>query len=249
MIDSNVCLRAVSGSSDGGGLGFGMHGVGNTGGSVTISNNYVRDWGGTSFNLLHGIYLDDSMSNATVTGNIIGPPTVGLGVTTPTGSSDIVTAMIVHDGVSNSFTNNIIDLGPAFDESIAMYFFDSNAYTGNMTGNVFEKNIVLGKYPSNSTPHPWCAVYDEEAGACSTAGVSASWFTISGNYYWNNSTGTMLTTGTVKSDASPQSVNPGCSGGALYTLSSPPSGWTPTSRLSRRRPGSSGAATASPPRR
>jgi hypothetical protein len=65
--------------------------------NILISNNFIRDYGtDTSSDQRRGIYLDDGLSNATISGNII----AGLGAY----------AFQYHGGHNDIITGNIIDL-------------------------------------------------------------------------------------------------------------------------------------------
>src|SRR6185437_5315626 len=66
VVTGNVLERVTTAEGDAGAIYTDMFGTGSAGGYVTISNNYVKDWGGPSGNQ-HAVYLDDSSSNVTVT--------------------------------------------------------------------------------------------------------------------------------------------------------------------------------------
>jgi hypothetical protein len=104
----------------------------------TISNNYIDGNGGVNFasDQTKAIYLDDVVSNATVSGNIC-----------RSCGSD---ALQIHGGTNNLITNNIFDLSTGV-HAMALYQTSPVAATG-MTGNVFQKNII---YSSCSVPQLW----------------------------------------------------------------------------------------------
>ena len=106
VVTGNVVLRAAQVLSDNGAIYTDMDQTGDAGGHVTISNNFIGDYGAPGVAAVEGIYLDDNSSNVTVTGNIIAPPTEGA---VGSGNDNNTTAIEVHNGNDNHISDNIID--------------------------------------------------------------------------------------------------------------------------------------------
>jgi hypothetical protein len=103
-------------------------GAGNmTNEQLNISNNYVQNAGQGIEN--NGIYLDDGVSGASVTGNIIQGAGAG------SASFDV----LVHGGSDNTIANNILNLDSASGQEKGVFVqSDGDAMTGNsITGNTF----------------------------------------------------------------------------------------------------------------
>jgi hypothetical protein len=90
--------RPVQAVPDGGSI-YLMHHNNYTATSVTVTNNFVRDYGTATVPNAHGIYLDEGTNHVVVEGNIIGAPTVG---------SDKATGCLIADGHDNQFSGNIV---------------------------------------------------------------------------------------------------------------------------------------------
>lgn len=91
---------------------------------VRIDNNYIRDYGAGN-DATKGIYLDDDMSNAEVTGNII----AGKGHY----------PIQYHIGANNRVSGNILDLGSDGSKSAVLLQVAK-------AGNAFFGNIVISGY-------------------------------------------------------------------------------------------------------
>lgn len=91
---------------------------------VQIQNNYIRDYGAGN-DATKGIYLDDDMSNATVTGNIIA------------GNGQF--PVQYHIGANNLVSGNILDLGADGSKSAVLIQVVK-------AGNSFTGNIILSSY-------------------------------------------------------------------------------------------------------
>jgi hypothetical protein len=91
---------------------------------VKINNNYIRDYGAGN-DATKGIYLDDDMSNALVTGNVI----AGKGHY----------PIQYHIGANNQVSGNIIDLGDDGSKSAVLLQVTK-------AGNSFSGNIILSSY-------------------------------------------------------------------------------------------------------
>jgi hypothetical protein len=204
VITGNVVLSTCLTLSDCGAIYTNMDGTGTSGGHVTISNNYVSDYGSSSnTDDMVGIYLDDNSSNVTVTGNVVGPPPVGA----PAGGGINNTACILINGnstdTSDVITDNILDTGSSSNVGVA-YIWGQN--------NVFENNIVLFDFsgPLHASASGNDFAYEE----------NFSNTTIANNIYWNYASGgSVFTTGNMVSDSNPIVENPQLSG-VTYTLAS-----------------------------
>jgi len=190
VISGNVVLRAAQQVSDGGAIYVNMRGTGNSGGHVTIKNNLVRDHGAPGVNDTHGVYLDDLTSNATVTGNVLGPPAIGIG---QSGSGGI----LEHNGLNNAVSGNIIDLGSSTFAWTTVWYKDGGA---GMTTETFTGNIVVSSFAGNQATN---GLGQSGFSYYENSGV-ASDYTISANAYHNYGGGQERTDGSVASDASPQ---------------------------------------------
>jgi Ca-dependent carbohydrate-binding module xylan-binding/Right handed beta helix region len=202
VISGNVIVRADLQSSDAGGIGVDMDATGNSGGHVTITNNYISDLGASGETDLRDIYLDDNSSNVTVTGNVLGAFATGVATT---GAFD--NAILIHNGSNDTISGNIIDIGSGYVNTVAWYF-DGNSLTGNMSGDTFTGNIVVSNFAGGEN-FPSGVAYWEAVGQ----GGSASWFTISNNVYWNYASGgQVFSDGNLVNDANPIITNPQISG-------------------------------------
>jgi hypothetical protein len=211
VISGNVVLRAVQVRNDGGAIYIDMHATNLNGGHVTVSNNFVRDYGSSSAQA-EGIYLDDDSSNVNVTGNIIGPPD-------PSRVSSWGDT-ILNAGCSNTITNNIIDLGSTGTQLISGWSAPGGGGSLNFswTGpNVLTNNVVVSKYsgttniPNMGQPGPANAEYAQGSGYPTQFG------NIANNLYKNYGGGAEDTIGGIVSDSSPVHQDPSCSG-YLYDL-------------------------------
>jgi hypothetical protein len=224
VIKGNVVLNAVQGFNDGGAIYTDMRNSNIHGGSVSIENNFVRDYGNTNVQG-EGIYLDDDSSDVTVTGNIVGPPS-----TTISAPSTWTADTIINGGCCNTWSGNIIDLGIKSSHFIATWSQPGGGGAVNFTWtspNKFDGNIVLGDFTGSMTTGGGGttsgAGYNQGSGYPVTGAFANP---ISGNWYHNYAGGTISTSGSVAGDSNPIQFNPAC-GGYLYALSSPPTGWTP----------------------
>lgn len=152
---------------------------------ITVTNNYVRDVnvssngaGDYSGCCATGIYLDDGLSNATVSGNVV------------TGIKS--QCFVIHGGNDDTYTDNLCDLGTSQDQRIMTYQWDSLMLP--MTGNVIENNIIVA-----GTMAPGTGYSD---GGTPTAP------TIKNNAYFNYVGSTVDSSGSNGSDANPTYENP-----------------------------------------
>lgn len=140
------------------------------------------------------IYLDDCVSDATVSGNVL----TGL-----TGYD----AFVIHGGANNVISGNVIDLTTYGGFIGAM---DNSAHTcrsGSDTGNVWAGNLVLSKGAAGGY-----TAYSTTLNAQPTIGGTGS---PPANDYYNYGTGTLSSSGvngTTVNDTNPQATNPQFSG-------------------------------------
>lgn len=198
VVTGNVLLRSSTARSDTGAIYTDMLHTGTAGGRVTISNNLVKDWGGSSGNQ-HAVYLDDNSSNVTVTGNVLAPPQ-----NVTSANYNGTSAYFVHNGSRNTFTNNIVELGDSGHVVAGNWGQDRGSLAG-MGSNSFTGNIILA---SNAG--------DQKTAGGATAGnytyiqnhnLSGD-FTIRDNLYYNHAGGEVSTSGNLASDSHPRTANP-----------------------------------------
>jgi hypothetical protein len=133
--------------------------------NLSITGNFVRDgnpWRGQ--NAGSAIYLDDCLSNATVSGNVI------------TGTNGANTTFI-HGGENDVYVGNIIDLG-TYGQHISGWQTSGNTNCNVMTGNKYTGNIIVSKnggsftdlsYPHTKTPTVQNNIYFSYAGSAINA--------------------------------------------------------------------------------
>jgi Right handed beta helix region len=156
--------------------------------SILVSNNYIRDVnissngeGDYTCCCATGIYVDDGMSNVTVSGNVV------------TGIKSQCFA--IHGGNDNTFTDNLCDLSDSKYQKIMTYQWDSLKLP--MTGNVIENNVIVSGSMS--------------AGSGYTDSGTPAPPTIENNAYFNYVGTTISSTGANGSDANPTYENPNIS--------------------------------------
>lgn len=203
VISGNVVLRAVTTIADGGAIYVNMRNTGVNGGTVTVKNNFVRDYGSASLtNDMECIYFDDFTSNSTAQGNICGPPITGA---PSDGGANNSACWLVHSGTNNIFTNNICDTGLSGQVENAN-FFQATAQ------NQFINNLVVDDFPGN--------LNTTSSGVTGFAYYDSAGATIQNNAYINFGGGQSLSNGTNGGDTNPVQVtaaNLQCSG-YLYAL-------------------------------
>jgi hypothetical protein len=208
VVSGNVVLRTVEQQNDGGAIYVDMRYTNVNGGHVTISNNFVEDFGGSAVNSAVGIYLDDDSSNVTVSGNIIGPGAVGT-------ASPIAT--IVNGGIGNVFTDNIVDLGHSGNGLVAGWTEPGGggSVPFNWTApNVFQDNVVISDY-AGPTQTYLSGITGQEY--VQGPGYPTAFGVVADNVYFNYGGGAATTTGNIVSDSAPIFENPQLSG-ATYTV-------------------------------
>ncbi len=139
--------------------------------NITITGNFVRDgnpWRG--MNAGSAIYLDDCLSNATVSGNVM------------TGTNGANTSFI-HGGKNDVYIGNIYDLG-TYGQHISVWQTSANTNCNVMAGNKYSGNIIIGKggiagysdlsYPHTVTPTVSGNLYYDYSGGTITNGPEAN---------------------------------------------------------------------------
>lgn len=203
VVDSNVVLFSGQLVQDSGGIYLDNH-SGLTNSHVTITNNFIRDYGVVGGIHTNGIYLDDNANNVFIGGNIVGPPV--------SGSRQDNDGTFVHGGSDVTSEDNIFDLGVTADNFAGGNFNDNITLHG--TANViFRQNIIVSNFAGTQ---------DTGTGPA----VDATWLefnlptepTINANLYHNYGGGQENTNGSNNTgDSNPVHANPLCSG-YLYTL-------------------------------
>ena len=228
VFDRNVVLRTCTGLSDCGAIYGDMRNTAGAGGSVTISNNFVRDTGSAANQTAsHDLYFDDDSSNVTATGNILGP--VASGDTHQNNS-----IIFMNGGFANTIQNNIIDVGPTNIVPIAGAGGCGSGGTilcsGPSAPNVYAKNIVVAGYSGSFNGNlfgdggPFIyTMYYCTASQSNFPGTLAQWLNLSGSLYHQYGSGDTpdsagaTACGTLATDGSAQFADPQLSG-YLYTL-------------------------------
>jgi hypothetical protein len=130
-ISSNVVYNTCTGLADCGAIY--AQDLNATATGIQIKNNYVRD--GNTFasagNTGSAIYLDDCMSNVSVTGNVL------------TGKNGLNTTHI-HGGSNDVFTGNLIDLATFGQKTMALQTSSGTGCSaGTMSGNQFQNSVII----------------------------------------------------------------------------------------------------------
>ena len=150
-----------------------------------VTNNYIRDVNVSSNGAgdytgccATGIYLDDGMSNVTVSGNVV------------TGIKS--QCWVIHGGNNDTYRDNLCDLGASQYQRVMTYQWDSLML--QMTGNSIVNNVIVagsasagGGYSDGGTPTPP---------------------TIKDNAYYNYVGTSVDSSGSNGSDANPTYENP-----------------------------------------
>lgn len=201
-ISGNAVLRAVQVTSDGGSIYINMHGTHTAGGSVTVRDNLVRDYGSASLtNDVVGIYLDDTTSNTAVTGNVVAPPCAGC---LNTGNRNNSTCFLVNDdsfaGASanetenDDISGNICDLGASSMLITALWGGENNTLSGNIVVSNF-----TGSLNTSASGVTGYAYYESSV---------ATGLTLTTNAYLNYASGgSTFSNGFHQGDANPQTYS------------------------------------------
>lgn len=210
-VRNSVSLSACTGLSDCGALYSNAFNTGVSGGAVTFSNNFVRDYQDHTNDVVC-IYFDDKTSNSIASGNVCGPPS-GMS----TSGRNNAGAWLMNDDSFNgtspsltqnsSFKNNIVDLG-----SSGLFMA---ALMGG-TNTTFSHNIIIENFTSINT----CA--SSTCGDIFVWSSSDTGMSITTNAYANFASSTIFQAGSPSGDSSPQNYTTGqlACGGYLYTLAS-----------------------------
>ena len=131
VIDRNILINVNSSVVDMGAIY--MIDTPHTAVGNVITNNIINGYGGSNYqsNVSKAFYLDNHMSNALVSGNIV------------SGSGTFL--IEIHGGNNNSIANNIFDMSTAENQwdgsQIAYQDFETSSEYG-MSGNSFNQNII-----------------------------------------------------------------------------------------------------------
>jgi hypothetical protein len=150
LIQNNVVTNSVQLFSDGGAIY--LQDTNHTSVNIKVNGNLVRDFQGVGTSHAVGIYLDDGLSNASVTGNIVGPPMSVfnyLSTVNPTGWNATFSTFI-HGGSNNKIVSNLFDVGSNPNSLILQLGRSPVAPTP--TGNVFEGNLIVSKFSGSLGP-------------------------------------------------------------------------------------------------
>lgn len=230
VINGNVVLRACQQIADCGAIYVNMRSSGTNGGSVQVTNNFVRDWASSSISGTGGVrclYFDDNTSNSTASGNVCGPPTAGaLSAANNNNSGD----MLINGGTNNTITGNLFDLGDSSRIAIVGGSGNSgNPAPGMPSANVttITDNIILFNF-AGALNDSWSGV----TGFAYYQGGPSSSYTIKNNAYTNFAAGGQIfSNGQAANDTNPVTIAPGSLGcaGYLYTLTNSPASQPPVS--------------------
>lgn len=215
VIANNVVLRACQQVADCGGIYINMRSSGTTGGTVTVKNNFVRDWGSsavTGFGGMRCIYFDDNTSNSIATGNICGPPLAGA---INSGNENNSGDVLVNGGTNNTFTGNIFDTGASGMVAIEGGSGNSgNPAPGMPSANTMtiSNNIVLFNFTG-----PLLTSWSGVTGFAYYQGGPASSYTIKNNAYINYAGGSVFSNGQAANDNNPVTLSPANVGLSGYT--------------------------------
>jgi hypothetical protein len=154
--------------------------------NIAVTNNYVRDVNVSSNGAgdytgccATGLYLDDGMSNVTVSGNVV------------TGTKS--QCFVIHGGNDDTFKDNLCDLDDSTYERIMTYQWD--ALKLPMSGNVIEDNVIVSSAATGGTG------YSDDGTPTAP--------TIKNNAYYNYAGTMVVSSGGNGSDANPTYENPG----------------------------------------
>ena len=124
LIANNAVLSTCQLENDCGGIYVQDKNTTSTG--IKLDNNFVRDVGYNAYPA-RSIYLDDGVSGASVTHNVVA---AGL----------YVWAFTIHGGRNDTLSSNIVDLGGGNNREILLYEGDGLT---DMKGNVMSSNVVI----------------------------------------------------------------------------------------------------------
>jgi hypothetical protein len=205
-IENNVVLNSCLRQSDDGAIYVQDDYYPPASTNITLKNNFVRDYGSVSgFN--KGIYLDDGLSNAAVTQNIV----AGTGQW----------AVQVHGGSNVTITGNLFDIGGSGNQQVLFYQCSPGDFRTTcpgagtpgglttMTGNDFTSNIIISTGSSVAKAFR----------ADTVKGNAVP--TVQNNVYFNYSGGSINDTGDF-TDSNPMYENPQCSGWTYTIVSGSP---------------------------
>jgi hypothetical protein len=190
--DSNVVANSVQVVSDGGAI-YVQDTILNSV-NISITHNYIYNFQGPSNDQGHGIYLDQSASNVTVTDNIVRAGPYG---------AEGTSALFLSGGSNNTARNNIVDLGCSSKIITAAFLMLPSGPNTPMSGNSFERNIVLSSFPGEQDTS-----FFNQQGYSYYCGGTVPSPRVANNVYFNANGGQERTDGNCSSDATPVHVNP-----------------------------------------
>lgn len=139
-IENNVVLNCCTNHSDEGAIYLQDDYYPPASTHIIVKNNFIRDYGKASM-FTKDIYLDDGLSNATITENVV------------SGTGEW--AVQLHGGSNDTITGNLFDIGASTKQRVLFYQCSpgdfSNICPGagtpggltTMTGNLFTSNIIV----------------------------------------------------------------------------------------------------------
>jgi len=187
VVQNNVVLKTGGSVSDAGGVYVNDYLATST--NILIDHNYIVDYQGITVALGHGIYMDQALSNTTVTNNVIRERTIG---------ADSTSALFNDCGINNTISNNLIDLGTSGAVSIMGWLKFATGTCTAMTGTTFNKNIIVMAFTGNQHTVMFSNGFSYQFG-----GSIPNFPTISNNMYFNYAGGQARTDGNGASDGSP----------------------------------------------
>jgi hypothetical protein len=184
-VSGTVVLSSCGATAQPGGI-YLWDGVTHASTNIAVTNNYVRDVNVSSNGAgdytgccATGLYLDDGMSNVTVSGNVV------------TGTKS--QCFVIHGGNDDTFKDNLCDLDDSTYERIMTYQWD--ALKLPMSGNVIEDNVIVSSAATGGTG------YSDDGTPTAP--------TIKNNAYYNYAGTMVVSSGGNGSDANPTYENPG----------------------------------------
>lgn len=193
-ISGNIVVNACQVVSDCGAIY--VEDIGARNGGISIKNNYIVNYLGTSNSTTHGIYLDQAASNVEVKYNIVRAMSRG---------DALVSSFMMSSGENNRIENNVLDQGCSGAVSIGQIISYPTGFVTSMTGNVISRNLMLFHFAGAQTTTGYSNGASYQMGGT----VKAPWkVIISNNNYFNSKGGPAVATGNDAGDAAPSYVDP-----------------------------------------
>ena len=199
LIENNVILNTVQNSSDEGAIYIWSSNQQPTPGSVTITNNFIRDYGAASYvqddgSGAFGIYLDNGMNGASIIGNVVGPTTAGADITNDADILNNCDDQPDDRGGGNIVDDNILDMGTSSRQSAFLGCGDTAGETF-IQSNIIISNFAGGLNTGNG------GVFSDDPDTM-----------VDSNVYWNYGGGAVVTSGQSVGDIDPVIENPQIAG-------------------------------------